>query len=66
LKKAGYALSADETDEIRLNDVRAVEAADEVARVLVAADTPPMYLAVQQEDLEEHFLRLTNESSLAN
>ncbi len=60
LKKAGYSLSADQTDDIRLNDVRAVEAADEVARVLVTANTPPMYLAVEQEDLEEHFLRITN------
>ena len=60
LKKAGYSLSADQTEDIRLNDIRAVEAADEVARVLVTANTPPMYLAVEQEDLEEHFLRITN------
>lgn len=60
LKKAGYVPSIDQTDDIRLSDARAVEAADEVARVLVAADTPPVHLAVEQEDLEEHFLRLTN------
>jgi ABC-2 type transport system ATP-binding protein len=60
LKKAGYVPSTDQTDDIRLSDAHAVEAADEVARVLVAADTPPVHLAVEQEDLEEHFLRLTN------
>jgi hypothetical protein len=27
--------------------------------VLVAAGTPPIRLAVEQEDLEQHFLRLT-------
>jgi len=65
LKNAGYAFSADQTGNIRLSDLRAVEAADEVARVLVHADTPPIHLAVEQENLEDHFLRLTSEASLA-
>src|SRR5689334_6321601 len=51
LQKAGYSPSANRTNDIRLNDMRALEAADEVARVLVAANTPPMHLAVEQEDL---------------
>jgi len=42
-----------------LAEPRAVEAPDEVARVLVAAETPPIRLAVEHEDLEQHFLRLT-------
>ena len=42
-----------------LAEPRCVEAPDEVARVLVAAGTPPTRLAVEQEDLEEHFLRFT-------
>jgi len=66
LKKAGYSPSANRTDDIRLNDMRALEAADEVARVLVAANTPPVHLAVEQEDLEEHFLRLTNKTPSLN
>jgi ABC-2 type transport system ATP-binding protein len=42
-----------------LREPRAVAAPDEVASVLVAAGTPPIRLAVEQEDLEQHFLRLT-------
>ena len=64
LKNAGYASSAEQAGNIRINELRAVEAADEVARVLVHADTPPIYLAVEQENLEDHFLRLTGETSL--
>ena len=64
LKSAGYSSAADQTGNIRLSDLRAVDAADEVARVLVHADTPPTHLAVEQENLEDHFLRLTSETSL--
>ena len=32
---------------------------DDVAAALVAGGHPPTRLAVEQEDLEEHFLRLT-------
>ena len=42
-----------------LGEPRAVAAPDEVARVLVAAGIPPTRLAVEQDDLEQHFLRLT-------
>jgi ABC-2 type transport system ATP-binding protein len=59
LKSAGYAISSDHGDTIRLSDLRATNAPDEVAQVLVRADTPPTYLAVEQENLEDHFLRLT-------
>ncbi len=41
-------------------DARALDAPDEVARVLVNAGIPPTHLALEQEDLEEHFLRLTS------
>jgi len=44
-----------------LHDPRAIEAPDDIARVLVAADAPPTRLAVLQEDLEEHFMNLTRE-----
>jgi ABC-2 type transport system ATP-binding protein len=66
LEHAGYSFSTDQTGNIRLSDLGAVEAADEVARVLVLADTPPVHLAVEQEDLEDHFLRLTTEASSLN
>ena len=42
-----------------LTDPRAIEAPDEIAALLVRAGTPPTRLAVEQEDLEEYFLRLT-------
>jgi ABC-2 type transport system ATP-binding protein len=60
LKSSGYEISSDHNESIRLSDPRAVDAPDEVAQVLVQAGTPPMHLAVEQENLEDHFLRLTN------
>jgi ABC-2 type transport system ATP-binding protein len=45
---------------LELDDPRALEHPDDVARLLVEAGTPPMRLVVEQEDLETHFLRLTN------
>ena len=60
LEGAGYAVTWLGDDEaFVLGEPRAVEAPDEVARVLVAAGTSPIRLAVEQEDLEQHFLRLT-------
>ncbi len=60
LKSSGYAISSDPNGSIRLSDRRAVDAPDEVAQVLVHAGTAPTHLAVVQENLEDHFLRLTN------
>jgi ABC-2 type transport system ATP-binding protein len=37
----------------------ALENPDEIARLLVEAGVPPLRLAIEQEDIEEHFLRLT-------
>lgn len=44
-----------------VQDVRAVEAPDVVASILVQAGTPPTRLVVEQEDLEAYFLGLTGE-----
>lgn len=44
---------------ILIKDMRAIEAPDEVARLLVRADVPPTHLAVAQQNLEEHFMQLT-------
>lgn len=60
LAAAGYAVAwVDEDGPFVLNDARAVAAPDDVACVLVAAGTPPIRLAVEQDDLEQLFLRLT-------
>lgn len=61
LTHAGYAVNAAD-DMLVVSDRRAVEAPDEVAALLVGAGTPPVRLAVEQEDLESHFLRLTGEA----
>jgi ABC-2 type transport system ATP-binding protein len=45
--------------QLELRDPRAIEAPDEVARVLVAAGVSPTHLAVARESLEDHFMRLT-------
>jgi ABC-2 type transport system ATP-binding protein len=58
LLNAGYrSVLSDST--ILIDDARAVECPDEIARLLVNAGTPPTRLAVEQEELEQHFLRLT-------
>ena len=61
LLNAGFELSASSPDDsLRLVDARAIEAPDAVARLLVEAGAPPTRLAVTQENLEDHFLRLTS------
>jgi len=60
LTGAGYVLSrSNDADALRLDETRALDAPDEVARALVNAGTPPTRLAVEQENLEDYFLRLT-------
>ncbi len=49
------------TELLELRDARALEAPDEIARLLVAAGVPPTHLALARESLEEHFIRLTAE-----
>ncbi|MCL4487982.1 MAG: ABC transporter ATP-binding protein [Chloroflexi bacterium] len=58
LVQAGYTAKANGT-KIVLTQARAVDAPEEVATLLVNAGTPPARLAVEQEDLEAYFLRLT-------
>lgn len=57
--RAGYLATKVIDHSILIEEAKAIEAPDEVARILVNAGTPPMHLAVEQENLEEHFLRLT-------
>ncbi len=49
-------------DVIFISDIRALEAPDEIARLLVNADMPPTHLAIKQQNLEEHFMQLTGYS----
>jgi ABC-2 type transport system ATP-binding protein len=60
LEQAGYSVKTDGTT-LLLSEARAIDAPDEVVKILVEAGTPPTRLAVEQEDLEEYFLRLTRE-----
>ncbi len=62
LAKAGFAVRASGST-IVLNDARAIDAPEEVATLLVNAGAPPARLAVEQEDLEGYFLRLTGEKA---
>ena len=60
LTKAGFAAKAID-GTIVLTEPRAIDAPEAVAAILVNAGTPPFRLAVEQEDLENYFLRLTGE-----
>jgi ABC-2 type transport system ATP-binding protein len=62
LQAAGYVVTVMSPDRpFHLYDARAVAAPEAVAKLLVDAGTPPTRLAVEQEDLEQYFLRLTGE-----
>jgi ABC-2 type transport system ATP-binding protein len=59
--KAGYTIGdSSDASELHVVDGHAIDAPEDVARLLVDAGTPPTHLTVEQEDLEEHFLRLTS------
>lgn len=61
LHSAGYRLTTkDET--IVLDDEHAIEHPDDIARILVNAGNPPTRLAVEQQNLEEHFMKITGEA----
>jgi ABC-2 type transport system ATP-binding protein len=62
LVQAGFAVKASE-DAVFLYEARAINAPDEVATILVNAGTPPGRLSVEQENLEDHFLRLIGENN---
>ncbi|MCE9647883.1 MAG: ABC transporter ATP-binding protein [Chloroflexi bacterium] len=58
LQNAGYkAVMKD--GALLIEDARAIEHPDEIARILVQVGTPPTRLAVEQQNLEEHFMQLT-------
>jgi ABC-2 type transport system ATP-binding protein len=58
LQKAGYE-SIIQDGTIVMDDARAIEHPDDIAQILVKDGTPPIHLALKQQDLEEHFMQLT-------
>ena len=57
LHSAGYKLMT-EDETIILHDPYAIEHPDDIARILVNAGAPPTRLAVEQQNLEEHFMQI--------
>jgi ABC-2 type transport system ATP-binding protein len=60
LVQAGFAVKASDST-LFLYETRPLDAPDEIAALLVNAGAPPTRLAVEQENLEDYFLRLTGE-----
>jgi ABC-2 type transport system ATP-binding protein len=58
LQSAGYK-SVMRDGMILIDNEHAIEHPDDIAHILVNAGTPPTRLAVEQQNLEEHFLQLT-------
>src|SRR5688572_28385229 len=61
LHSAGYKFVLNDST-IVIEDAHAIEHPDDIAHILVNAGTPPTRLAVEQENLEDYFLRLTGEN----
>lgn len=60
LARAGLSAAVHEIDgTLSLKDPRAVDSPEQITTLLVNAGAPPSRLGVEQETLEEHFLRLT-------
>jgi ABC-2 type transport system ATP-binding protein len=60
LRTAGYQVREEmEQGRLLLFEKNAIESPDEIARFLVTVGAAPTRLAVEQEELEHHFLRLT-------
>jgi ABC-2 type transport system ATP-binding protein len=58
LQNAGYRLASND-ETIMIEDVRAIEHPDNIAEIMVNAGIPPTRLAVEQQNLEDHFMQLT-------
>jgi ABC-2 type transport system ATP-binding protein len=63
LQSAGYKFSTRD-GMILLEEERAIKHPDDIAQILVNAGTPPTHLAVEQQNLEEHFMQIINGMSL--
>jgi len=58
LQRAGYKFVV-KKETILIEDARAIECPEYIAQILVDAGTPPTRLAIEQQNLEDHFLQLT-------
>jgi ABC-2 type transport system ATP-binding protein len=56
---ADFDVTSLEDGRLALKDSRAIESPEWIATLLVNAGVPPTHLAIEQENLEEYFLRLT-------
>lgn len=63
LRSAGYKITV-ENETILLTDTHSLEHPDDIARILVNAGNPPTRLAMEQQNLEDHFLQLTSGNSV--
>lgn len=63
LRAAGYAPERLLENGMALRDRQSVEHPDEIAATLAKAGTPPVHLAVEEEELEDYFLRLVGEKN---
>ncbi|MBP7690622.1 MAG: ABC transporter ATP-binding protein [Anaerolineales bacterium] len=59
LERSGYTVLILDDGRLALTDARALEAPDQIAALLVSAGLSPTHLAVEHENLETYFLRLT-------
>jgi len=58
LASAGYPVAMLRDGALELTDLRSLEHPDDIASLLVAAGVPPTQVLVEEEDLEQYFLRL--------
>jgi ABC-2 type transport system ATP-binding protein len=58
LTTSGYPAEILPDGVIELKDSKSIDRPDDIASLLVQAGTPPTQLLVEQEDLEQYFLRL--------
>jgi ABC-2 type transport system ATP-binding protein len=65
LHSAGYKYEVKDS-VIIITHPHAIERPDDIAHILVNAGTPPIYLAVVQQNLEEHFMQLTMNPSYSH
>ncbi len=61
LRSAGYKFALND-EMILIEDAHAIEHPDNIAQLMVNAGIPPMRLALEQQNLEEHFLQLTGDT----
>ena len=62
LTAAGYSVETLRGESVELRDPKAIDHPDDVASLLVNSGFPPTHLTVEEEELEDYFLRLVGTS----